>query len=146
MRHPARWNVPTEYQIRITVAGEIRGADACWALYRERLTTVHAESLRTAPENKTPIAKDLRHHQVEPAIIIEINKMNPARTAVGDTVVGHFNPIGIFRIETLGVAVKNQQLRVVPTAEDQIEIAVAIEVRATCAVRPRCRQYPTGVV
>ena len=121
----------TDDQVRVPVPVEVRRPGASAVPDGKRLASVHTEPFRAAPEDETVIIGDLRHDQVEPAVTVQVYKEYPARVLVDDAFVFEADPLGIFGVESVRTPVEYDDIRIVESTEDEIQVSVPVEVRAT---------------
>ena len=126
--------MPADHQVEIAVAGEVGGLGAGGVEDREHLPALHAEALGPVPEDEAAVAGDLRHEKVDPAIVVQVGRVHPARLLVHFAIGLHPDPVRVLQVIPLQPAVEDQQLRVSEADENQVQVAVAIQIRAADAV------------
>ena len=141
-------DVAADDEVEVAVAGEVGGAGAGAADDGERLTAVHAEAFGSAPENEAAVVGDLGDDQVQPAVVVEIGEVDPARLVVEFALVLQADALGVGGVEAEAVrgvggsSVEDEEVGIVEAAEDQVQVAVAIDVGDAGAVRPVGGQDP----
>ena len=122
-------------QVQVSVAIEVGTAGAGAEIDRQGLGARHAVAVRTAPQHKAAIVLDVGHNDIQPAVVIEVGAEQPARVAVDLAIILQADFARVAGVESIGRAVKDQQLFLVDAAEYEIEIAVLVEICTEHPVR-----------
>ena len=129
-----------DYQVGVPVPAEVRRPGARAVPDGKRLAPVHAETCRSAPQDEAVVVGDLRDDQVQPAVAIEVDEEDPARVLVDDAFVFQLDTLRAIGVEPIRSAVEGHDIRVVESTEDEVEISVPVQVRATDPVGADRRQ------
>ena len=140
MGRPDRRLVSTDDQVGIPVPAEVRRPGAGAVPHGKRLAPVHAEASRPAPKDEAVIVGDLRHDQVEPAIAVQVDEEDPARILVHDALVFEADALRSAGVEAVLSAVEDDDIRIIESAKDEVQVSVPVQVRATDPVGPHGRQ------
>lgn len=140
MRHADRRWCIAEDQIEVAVAGQVSGPGADRFPYRERLTSLSAEPFGSAPQDQAAIVFALGEDEVEPTVVVQVARIDEQRAGVffiqSDT-------LGL-GLESVGTAVEDLDFGFRRAAENEIQIAVAVEVGTAGPVGQISWQDPFG--
>ena len=83
---------------------------------------------------------------VQPAVVVQVGQREPQAVVVDDAVVLHADALWVGGVEAVRSAPENEHVRVEVACDDQIEVAVVVEVADAATVRTPGWKHDTGLL